>query len=162
MFYQFDVDKWAIHLLPPALRKTGIYAFLKVMLYPIKQLSATFMAYRSMVDRQLTYNAFTNYLERFLNGLFFFDDGVIFITEKQSERVYLSFENEQADAVYMSYQNETPASPMWLSLADPDTVSGSFIVNVPSILTEADKAAVYNWVNYYKMAGTEFSIEVYE
>lgn len=162
MFYHFDIDKWIIHLLPPVLRKASIYAFLRCMLYPVKQLHEVFMAYKTGVDRQLTSNAFTDSLERFLNGLFFFEYKAIYITEEEVDWTCLSFDDESADPVYMSFQNESPASALNLSSISPNTVTGDFIVHVPAALSSADIATVRNWVNYYKMAGTEFTIEVYE
>jgi len=162
MFYHFDVDKWIIHLLPPILRKASIYAFLRTMLYPVKQLQAAFLAYKSGVDRQLTYNSFKDYLERFLNGLFFFEYNAIYITDVETEGVYLSYQSEAVDPVYMSYQSEDPATAIQLSSIDPDKVTGEFVVHVPEALSAADRATVTNWVNYYKMAGTQFTLEVYE
>lgn len=162
MFYHFDVDKWIIHLLPPALRKASIYAFLRCMLYPVKQLQQAFLAYKESIDRQLTYNAFNDYLERFLNGLFFFEYKAIYITDVEYTRARLSFESEAVNPVYMSFQDETPATALELSSLDPSAITGAFVVHVPAALSEADIATVRNWVNYYKMAGTKFTIEVYE
>ena len=162
MFYHFDVDKWIIHLLPPVLRKASIYAFLRSMLYPVKQLQAVFLAYKTGVDRQLTYNAFQNSLERFLNGLFFFEYKAIYITDVEDEQTCLSFASEAVDPVYMSFQTESPATALALSSLDPSKTTGKFIVHVPAALSLADIASVANWVNYYKMAGTEYNIETYE
>lgn len=162
MFYHFDIDKWIIHLLPPVLRKSTIYAFLRALLYPIKQLQAAFLTYKSMVDRQLTYNSFQDYLERFLNGLFFFEGNVIYITDEELQFSALSYESELAETVYMSFQDETPATPLNLGSVPPSAAFGRFVVHVPAALSEADIATVTNWTNYYKMAGTQFKVEVYE
>ena len=162
MFYRFDIDKWIIHLLPPDLRKASIYAFLRAMLYPVKLLQASFYAYKTGIDTQLAYCAFTNYLERFLNGLFYFEYNAIYITDVENERVFLAFSSEPADPVYMSFEDETPATPLELTSLNPDLITGRFVVHVPSVLSEADRATVYDWVNYYKLAGTAFTMEVYE
>lgn len=162
MFYHFDVDKWIIHLLPPVLRRSAIYSFLRVMLYPLKQLQSSFLTYRAMVNRQLTYNSFQDYLERFLNSLFFFEGRVIYITDVRTELTYLSFQSESVEPVYLSFIDETPATAIQLSSVAPSLISGSFIVYVPAALSEADIATVTNWVNYYKLAGTQFTVEVYE
>lgn len=162
MFYHFDVDKWIIHLLPPVLRKASIYAFLRTMLYPVKQLQEAFLAYKTGVDRKLTYNAFQNSLERFLNGLFFFEYKAIYITDVEYDRAFLSFQSEAVDPVYMSFQSESPATAIELSSLNPSAITGNFVVHVPAALSQADIATVRNWVEYYKMAGTEFIVEVYE
>lgn len=162
MFYHFDSDKWIIHLLPPVLRKTSIYAFLRCMLYPVKQLQGAFLAYKNGVDRSLTYNAFNDYLERFLNGLFFFEYKAIYITDVEYDWTALSYQSEAVNPVYMSFQDESPATALELSSMDPSAITGSFVVHVPAALSQADIATITNWVNYYKMAGTVFTVEVYE
>lgn len=163
MFYHFDVDKWIIHVLPPVLRKNSIYAFLRAFLYPVKQLQEAFLAYVTAVNTRLQYNASVVSLEHFLNGLFFFEYRAIYITENEvDDQVFLAFASESEDPVYMSFSNEAPATPVVLSSLAPGNVHGSFIVHVPAALSEADRATVADWVNYYKFAGTEFTIEVYE
>ena len=162
MFYHFDVNKFILHLLPPVLRKASIYAFLRAMLYPVKQLHATFLAYKLTVDRQLTYNSFQNYLERFLNGVFYFDYKAIYITDVEVSGTTLAYQNESVPPVYMSYISEGPSVELPLSSLPPDVYYGEFIIHVPSVLSEADIASIRNWANYYKYAGTTFRIEVYE
>lgn len=162
MFYHFDVDKWIIHVLPPVLRKNAIYSFLKVFLYPLKQLQESFLTYITGVNTRLRYNSVTASLERFLNGLFFFEYNAIYITDDYNKQVYLAYSSESQPPVYMAFQYETSADPVYLSSVEPVNVFGAFIVHVPAALSEADRATVYNWVNYYKFAGTDFSIEVYE
>lgn len=162
MFYRFDIDRWIIQLLPPVLRKNSIYAFLRCLLYPVKQLQAAFLTYKLGVDRQLAYNAFNNYLERFLNGLFFFPDKAIYITDEQEASAYLALASETYGPVYMSYQSESPSTAIDMSSIDPSLITGYFIVHVPAALSEADIATVTSWVNYYKMAGIDFKVEVYE
>ena len=161
MFFQFDVNKLIIQLLPPPIRKLSIYSFLQAMLYPVKQLHATFAAYKLTVDRKLTYNSFQNYLERFLNGIFYFDYKAIYITDEENSWTDLAYQYEGASPDYMSFQNEIPSSALELSSMNPDNTFGRFIVHVPAALSQADIATVRNWVNYYKIAGTEFSIEIY-
>lgn len=162
MFYRFDVDKWIIHLLPPVLRKRSIYAFLRALLYPVKQLQAAFLAYKEGVDTQLAHNSFTDFLERFLNGLFFFEYNAIYITDVENDRVFLSFISEGFAPVYDSFQGEDPEADITLNSFSPDKISGSFTVHVPAALSEEDIAVITNWVNYYRFAGTKFNIEVYE
>ena len=106
MFYHFDVDRWIIHQLPPILRRTAIYAFLRVFMYPLKQLAETFYAYKLMVDRQLSFNGFADMMQRFLNDLFFYPDGTIYITDIVEPVLSLSFIGEGYEPVYMSFDDE--------------------------------------------------------
>lgn len=162
MFYRFDVDRWIIQQLPPILRRPGIYAFLRAFLYPLKQLVQTFSAYRESIDLQLSYNSFEIYLEKWLNGILFLDPGSIYITDERLSVVALSLQSEGNDPVYMSLSNETPPVPLQLYSTDPDLIIGEFIVHVPSGLSDADLALVAQWVDYYKMAGTQYRIEFYD
>ena len=162
MFYRFDVDRWIIHQLPPVLRRRGVFAFLRAMLYPLKQLMQTFTAYREAAMRQLSFNAFTIYLEKWLNDLFFFEYNDIYITDDRLLPAFLYEWNEFDVPVYMTFVDEDPAVPMELYSTPPDDRIGFFIVNVPPVLSSEDIAVVEQWVNYYKFAGTQFTISQYE
>ena len=161
MSYRFDVDRWIIHQLPPILRRPVIYAFLKALLAPIKQLQQIFQEWRISATRQIRSNAFTATLERRLNEVFFYTGGEIYITDEEYGRFTLAFEDEDFPAVYVSNQGEDPESPAILESFQPDDLIGRFIVHVPSTMTAQDLALVARWVNYYKMAGTEYTIEYY-
>ena len=127
-----------------------------------EQLQAAFLAYKEGVDTQLAHNSFTDFLERFLNGLFYFEYNAIYITDVVNDRVFLSFISEGFAPVYDSFQGEDPEADITLNSFSPDKISGSFTVHVPAALSEEDIAVITNWVNYYRFAGTKFNIEVYE
>ena len=162
MLYLFDIDRWIIHQLPPILRRTAIYAFLRVFLYPLKQLANVFYAYKQDADRQLAFNGFSDMMQRFLNDIFFYPDGTIYITDIVDPVVALSFQDEGFDPVDMSFDDETPVSSFVLASWPPGETVGQFVVHVPEIMSEADIATVRQWVEYYKFAGTMFTIETYE
>ncbi len=161
MSYRFDVDRWIIHQLPPILRRSAIYAFLKAFLAPVKQLQLAFQAWRESATRQVRSNAFVGTLEKRLNEVFFFTGNIIYITDESFGRFTLSFQEEEFPPVYMSNQGEDPETPAVLESFRPDDLIGRFIVHVPSTMSAADLALVARWVNYYKMAGTEYTIEQY-
>ena len=161
MFYQFDLDRWLIHQLPPVLRNSVVYAFLRTFVYPVKQLLATFTAYREAATRQLSFNAFTIYLQRWLNDVFFYERNEIYITDEIYQPVALSYVSEGEDPVYMTYEDEDPAVALGLYSSPPDDKIGAFVVHVPAAMTPADIAVVEEWVNYYRFAGTQFRIEQY-
>ncbi len=161
MSYRFDVDRWIIHQLPPILRRPAIYAFLKAFLAPLKELQQVFQAYRESAARQVKSNAFTATLEKRLNDIFFYEDEDIYITDEEYGRFTLSKIDESFEPVYVSYQGEDPETPALLESFTPDDLIGRFIVHVPSTMTAAELATVARWVNYYKMAGTEYTIELY-
>ena len=162
MFWRFDVDRWIAHQLPDVLRKPLLYAFIRVLLYPVRQVQQMFLSFSESAERQLAYNAFTNYLERWLNGLFYFENDEIYITDEIDSKFALAFTEEAYDDVYVSRVDENPAVAALLESTVPDDVIGSFVVHVPSVLSEAQIEEVSRWVEFYKYAGTQFTIETYE
>lgn len=161
MFYRFDVDRWIIQQLPPILRRPAVYAFLRALLFPLKQLLQSFTAYREAIDRQLSYNAFEIYLEKWLNDVLFFPAGTIYITDEVLPIVALSLQSEGNDPVYMSNADEDPATPLQLYSTPPDMIIGEFIVHVPTGLSDEQLAIIRQWVDYYKFAGTQYRIIEY-
>ena len=161
MFYLFDPDRWIIHQLPPALRRSVIYSFLRALLYPLKELVLAFTTYRDAVLLQLGYNGFLNYLERWLNGLFFYQYYEIYITEEELPIPSLSYDYEDLDPVYMTAVDEDPSVALELYSFSPNNKICVFVVHVPPMLSESDIALVEKWVNYYKFAGTQYRVEQY-
>ena len=161
MFYRFDVDRWIIHQLPPVLRSKTVYSFLRAFLYPLKQLMQAFTAYREATMRQLSYNAFEIYLQKWLNDLFFYEYNDIFITDEVLPIPALSYQSEGEYPVYMTAVDEDPAVALQLYSSPPDDKIGAFVVHVPAVMTSADIAVVEQWVNYYKFAGTQFRVQQY-
>ncbi len=158
MFYRFDINRWIIHQLPPVLRSSVIYAFLVTMLFPLKELFLAFSAYREAAARQLSYNAFTVYLQKWLNDVFFYTHDDIYITDEELPVAALSFENEGDPDVYVTAIDEDPVIPLYMYSTPPDERIGAFVVHVPNAMTAADISVVERWVNYYKFAGTQYRI----
>lgn len=161
MFFRFDVDRWIIQQLPPILRRSAIYAFLRSLLFPLKQMMQAFEAYRESVSRQLSYNAFEIYLEKWLNDVLFFPAGTIYLSDEILPIVALSMESEGDAPVYMSFVDEDPAAPLQLYSTPPDAIIGEFIVHVPTGLSDEQLAIIRQWVDYYKFAGTQYRIIEY-
>ena len=74
----------------------------------------------------------------------------------------LSFIGEGYEPVYMSFSDETDPASFVLASWPPGETVGEFVVHVPESMSEADIATVRQWVDYYKFAGTLFTIETYE
>ena len=70
-------------------------------------------------------------------------------------------EGEVPEEVYLGFDNEI--TEVYLSANDPSVLSGGFVVYVPSgLATEDNLRTIRKWVEYYKMAGTEYKIVAYE
>jgi len=159
MSYNFDVKKLCRMLLPPVLRKKVLLAFVDSIAEPLLSMEGKTSDYADNTLLRLSYNAFTNYLERFLNEKF---GGGIYISDYVNDDLfYMSFPNEIADVVYMGEAGEAGYNPpIYLSSAQPLQLSGGFIVNIPERLS-GSAADVGKWVDYYKFAGTEYNITIY-
>ena len=160
MFYNFDTTKWILCILPPVLRRPVLFALAKALMNPLKELYQNFYSYKVDVDRQLTSNAFTAYLERYLNGLFYLSDEIYIEDYVDEEKVYLSFATELAAPVYIGGGGDDES--LYLSSQRPDGIIGGFVVHIPESLNKPEYISlIERWVNYYKFSGTKHIIRVY-
>lgn len=160
MFYNFDTAKWILCILPPILRRPVLFALAKVLMNPVKELYQDFHAYKTDVDRQLTSNAFTAYLERYLNGLFYLTDEIYIEDYVDEEKVYLAYATELADPVYIGDGGDDEC--LYLSSQRPDGIIGGFVINIPEFLNKPEYIAMIDkWAGYYKFSGTKHIIRVY-
>lgn len=159
MYYNFDTSKLVRWLLPPILRRKGLLALVDALARPLSSLSARMSSYADGMLRKLSYNAFTNYLERFLNELF---GGGIYITDYGDEDFfYMSYMDETTDMVHVGMSGEEGYDPpVSLSSQQPNRISGGFIVNVPESLS-GKTGDIGKWVDYYKYAGMKYIIKTY-
>lgn len=159
MFYHFDVEKWAVMVLPPVLRRPVMRSFIKALVYPLRSTYNNFLRLKGITDRVLSTNAFVGPLEHHLNGMFNQPDGTISISDYIDEnKVYMSFRHEIMEALYISNDSNTVS----LSSMRPAALRGEFVVNIPVTLgTPENIALIRETVNYYKYAGTTFTIKTY-
>lgn len=68
--YNTDYHKLINQLLPSFMRKARLIELLKAAVEPLKQLHATFDAFRAQVSEKLKYNAQVIYLTKYLNSNF--------------------------------------------------------------------------------------------
>ena len=128
---------------------------------PLKELYQDFYSYKAGVDRQLNSNAFTAYLERYLNGLFYLDDEIYIEDYVDDNKVYLAYATEiLADTVYIG--NSDDEECLYLSSQRPDGIIGGFVIYIPEFLDKPEYIAIIDeWANYYKYAGTKHIIRTY-
>lgn len=156
MFYNFDVFRWVRQQLPPILRQSVLLSLLLALVSPLVMLYEAFSAYRRSVNRQLSYNAFVIYLEKFLNDLYN-NEYYIFIEDVRGEAtLFMARKEENKPKDYFSLVSE--GKPVYV--ADTDRLVGSFIVWVPNALAD-ETPTISRWVEYYKFAGTTFEIQLY-
>ena len=167
MWYNVDLNRWAVQLLPPILRSRVLITLLKVMIIPLVQLHAQFMMYRASVAGRLNVTASVQDIERILNSTFFLRDRQIYMEDVNEEQhTYLYFAKEQMPAVFIN-----PSLTVWYPDEVPD--KPNFIVFIPGFLcTSLDKdkdkykgqylTMIINLIEYYKPAGKRYGIKLYD
>lgn len=160
MYWKYDVYKFALHQLPPFLRRRGIYALVKCIMIGLNQVYNSFIQHRKSVLLRLDHNGSSASLGRFLNDLFSLNNE-IYVTEFVNTNIYLHMTGETAEEVCLGYLSEGVS--LDLSSSSPNDITGGFIVNVPSVLASDENiATITKWVDYYKTAGKIYKIQIYE
>ncbi len=167
MWYNVDLNRWAVQLLPPILRSRVLVALLKIILIPLVQLHAQFMLYRAAIAGRLNVTASVQDIERVLNATFFLHNRQIYIEDVNDEqRTFLYFVREQMPAVFIN-----PSLTVWYPDEVPD--KPNFIVYIPGFLCSSlnpaeDKykgqflTTIINLIEYYKPAGRRYAIKLYD
>ena len=114
-------------------------------------------------DVRLSHNSFTIYLEKFLNDLLDATERRIYIADIIDDfSVYLSMKDEAAiyeDSMTLKAED---LDTLIVPSEKPDRLTGRFGVYIPKELdSEINRRLIKQWVDYYKMAGTNYSIETY-
>lgn len=160
MFYKFDIVRWVLMLIPPILRRPMAVAFISNMLYPVKEIYEQFSKQKADVDLQLTSNAITIYLERYLNRLFYLTNEIYITDFIDDNLVYFAFADEIADVQWIGSEYDDIA--LYLSSLQPDFLKGGFIVNIPEFLNKNEHVTTIRmWVDYFKFVGTKYIIQSY-
>ena len=71
MWYQFDIFKFAVQLVPPILRCKILIVFLDVITLPLRYIYNNFLSHREIVNKRLNITAGVQYIEKALNDVFF-------------------------------------------------------------------------------------------
>ena len=160
MFYRFDITKWILMLVPPVLRRSLLVALLQALLTPVRNLNERFYELKTGVDRQLASNAFTIYLERYLNGLFYLSDEIYITDAINNDHIYFSKSSEIADLNYIGYDDAQ--GTLYLPSLLPMQIRGDFVINIPEFLDKDEyRSVITKWTDYFKYAGTQYIIRTY-
>ena len=154
-YYDLNIKKLLLQVTPPLFRRGVFMAFLYAMAAPLIALFSRFLDKKSESERVLSFNAYTIYLEKFLNDLFNLD-GEIYIHDFRDD-VFVYLPSRGAGELYFasSGDDETPFIPNYSS----EYIYGRFNIHIPSSIdTDANKVLIARWANYFKFAGTNFNI----
>lgn len=160
MWWNLDILKFGLLLLPPALRKKRLFAFLSVLLSALTDLKERFVEYRRQCDARLQANGQVIYIEKALNDRFLLGSRDIRITERDvsdiPQIVYLF--NGASPEVYLYGGGD--ANVTYLGEGGQNRTM-AYIVNVPSYL-EGNLNEIRDLVEFYKPAGRKYIINIYE
>jgi len=167
MIYLVDWALWVLTLTPPLLRQALQRAWLQVLIAPVADLHAAFLAYRTATNTQLSYTGQVILLERLLNLRYYnaFDPNPItpfkpiYIidvpTQVQLVPLYL-----KSEAVPQTVYLQTENIPWVLFTRAETLLNYDFKIMVPASLT-FDQTELRRLVDRYKYAGTQYIVELY-
>lgn len=156
MWFNFDILKFALKLLPPVLRRGRLFSFLRVLLMPLVNLHTTIMEYVRECEDNIRINGQVIYIEKALKDYFLLDNDDIYITEYSSISMPVYFRNSPP---YQYISNDAD-NPLYIS---NETVNSQlrFIVNVPAYLSERIDV-IESIIEFNKPAGRQYTINIYE
>lgn len=160
MWYNVDVYKLGLQLLPPLLRKRVLFAFLCALLSPFRMLAELFGTFRRSSLSRLNVNGQVIYIEKALNEAFELKDREIYLSDTDDlmgSGSVLYPKPEGSAMVFGSDESEI----LYIPEGGDGKADGDYIVNVPSFL-EAELESIKTIVEYNKPAGRRYVIKVYE
>lgn len=100
-------------------------------------------------------------LERWLNNIFYVNDAVK-VENFNSDIVYLNYKAESLEETLLSLNSEGIEEYLCYKKETENEISVGFVVKIPVTMATPDNlATIRKWVEYYRMAGTTYKIEVY-
>ena len=160
--FNIDFDKIIELLLPIALRRPRLKAYLKAVSKPLKQLYNTFTAYRLHVLQSITHTGQVMYIEHLLNDLYDPLSRNIYLDDSTDARLddYLFNAAEGQDVMYLFNDSEEEEAEYVYNSSEYDAIN-DFIVKVPSHLY-AHILSIKATIDNYRQAGKRYSIEYFD
>lgn len=157
MWYKIDINRFGVMLLPSALRRSRMYAFLKVLFCWFEKLQSEFNEYREDASKRLGLNGQVIYIEKALNDYFGFESKEIYISDVPSIQRTFYVPNDR-DTVHIYDRNSLKV--VYLPNGS-ENAQLKFIVNVPSILEDRIED-LRNIIDFNKPAGRIYTINFYD
>lgn len=162
MWYRIDLEKYVCLLLPPALRKRLLFAWLICIIAPFQTIYDEFLAYRKGVMNRLNFSGHVQYLEKVLNDEYMLKEREIFITDNKESVLYTYLVSENQPAIYLRLKAETGTEQVYVKKVNEWSYIGAFTVNIPvSLDTPDNMERMKALLNYYKAAGRKYIIVTY-
>lgn len=160
MFYNFDIYKWGLLLLPPVLRRKRLYALLTVLLKPLYDVLQRFNDFREDSIQRMNINGQVIYIEKALNDRFMLEYHEIYITDATDALEASSLLYPESDVTMKVYGAESDSASYIYGAYEVRT-GINFIVNIPSFLSGyVDE--IKTIIEYNKPAGRSYKINMYD
>lgn len=156
MWYNVDILKFALKVLPPVLRRNVLFAFMKVLLAPLIELQTAFVQYVRQCNDNIRVNGQVIYIVKAIKDYFLLDNDDVYITELDAGTRTVYFRTKQP-YVYIS---NTADDPLYITNTSFNAQM-RFVVNIPEYLSDRIEE-VRSIVEFNKPAGRQYIINVYE
>jgi len=152
MWYELDIKKLAVLLMPTFLRRTAHIKWLWMLVKPLEDIFYQWQQFRTDNIYKLNHNSQVCRLRKVLNDYFDpIERRIIIIDGYDYERQYLFTEVEQ-QPVYLG--------TMYLYRdSDYSDAGYDFIVLAPPELLDKDNYEMHALIDYYKLAGKRYNID---
>lgn len=160
MWYNIDLVKFVLHLLPPILRRRKLWAITVVTLLPLTYVYSLFRDYRLQALARLNINGQVIYIEKVLNDRFFLKNREIYITDISDRQMMLNLRREGVALVYLNQRLES-FDTVYITKRGEGNAEGNYIVNAPDFLTDYE-SDIRQSINYYNPAGRTYVLKFYK
>lgn len=158
--FQIDLDRLALWLIPPKLRRNLLFALVKCLISPIKQVFSELLQYREQTRYWMTITPQVCYLERALNDMFDLEQRRITLTDTTEYLVPLIHPDNAQQPIVT--QPEGVGRDREILRIHPesvyDDVGADFNVNVPFSLSLNDENRLKSILMEYKLVSKRFKI----
>lgn len=159
--YTVDFRRFVHQLLPPALRKPKMIAFLHALLQPLRQLYIQFGIFHLSRRKEVSVTGQVICLEWLLNDRFNYGQSGIWIRHNTPvQEAFFLFDEGYTEEAFDVHDEAEGKGPYLYEDADMVPTDVNFIVLVPEAL-EFDEAEMKAVVNNKKLYGSTYAIHRY-
>lgn len=159
MWYNFDVKKFALDMLPPILRKGVLSSLILALLVPLVWLYARFRLMQQECLEKLSANGQAISIEEVLRKRFKLRKGDIDIVDAEEQRVVLYYAHEGNKTQSLLLERER-SKDIYIRYMDEGRSTPDFYLYIPDFL-EKEEAEILRILAQYKPAGRRYKIVYY-
>lgn len=157
MWYNVDWNRFAILMLPGAMRKPRIAKLMQLILLPIDTLHQAWQQWREENLYKIEHTGQVCLLRKSLNDTFDAAQRRIYIGNGQLNETQYIYTEAEAQEVYTG--TEAEAETLYLRTEAETADTGlDFIVYVPQEVFDAQVHALHGHIKYYKVGGKRYAI----